>query len=184
MARVMARSGYAATTVDLIAAESGVSRKALYTHFSGKEDLLLEAHRAVVQRIAAGAGPSVAEQQDWREGLRVLLDWGLELFAREPELANLSLVEVSAATPASRRLHRETIDRLRALAEQATVDCSRSVPRTAIEGMIGGMIYLIAQAAEEEDAAELPALRGQLMAWFLLVFEGPEAAQSELHRDG
>jgi len=102
MARAMARSGYAATTVDQIASESGVSRKALYTHFSGKEDVLLQAHRAIVDRIAAGAGPAVADQDDWPAALRALLDWGLEFFAREPALANLSLIEVTAATPASR----------------------------------------------------------------------------------
>jgi AcrR family transcriptional regulator len=183
MARVMARSGYAATTVDLIAAESGVSRKALYTHFSGKEELLLKAHQAIVERIAAGAGPSVAEQQDWREGLRALLDWGLELFAREPELANLSLVEVSAATPASRRLHYETVDHLREMIEQATAGSPQSLPKAAIEGMIDGTLHLIARAADEGDATDLLALRRELMAWFLAVFEGPKAAESELRRE-
>jgi AcrR family transcriptional regulator len=183
MARVMARSGYAATTVDLIAAESGVSRKALYTHFSGKEDLLLEAHRSVTERIAAGAGPSVAEQSDWRAGLRVLLDWSLELFAREPELANLSLVEMSAATPASRQLYRETLMRLRLLIERATADSPRPVPEIAIDGTIGGMITVIARAAGEANSADLLTLRRELMAWFMLVFDGPEAAASELSRE-
>jgi hypothetical protein len=90
-------------------------------------------------------------------------------------------VEVSAATPASRRLHRETLTRLRTLIERATVNSSNSVPEIAIEGMIDGMIYVIAKTAEEEDA-ELPAVRRRLMAWFALVFEGPHAAQSELRR--
>src|SRR5262245_60031141 len=110
MARVMARRGYAATTVDDIAAESGVSRKALYTHFSDKEDVLLQAHRAIVDRATAGAGAAAAEQGDWRSTLGAIIDWWLELFAREPALANLVLIEAAAATPASRRLQRETSD--------------------------------------------------------------------------
>lgn len=183
MARVMARRGYAATTVDQIASESGVSRKALYTHFSGKEDVLLQAHRSFVERIAAGAGPVVGDQEDWRSALRALLDWGLELFAREPALANLSLVEVMAATPASRQLQRETLAKVRALIEQATADNPRSVPDVAIDGMLGGMVYVVAKAAEEGDAAQLPALRPELMAWFRLVFEGPDAAEHELSRE-
>lgn len=180
MARVVARRGYAATTVDEIAAESGVSRKALYTHFSGKEDLLLQAHRAIVRQIVAGAGPAAAEQEDWRAALRALFDWGLELFAREPTLANLSLIEVAAATPASRQLQRETLNRIRALIEQATADGPQNVPDIAIDGMLGGMAYAIAKAAEEGDPSELPALRPELMAWFMLVFDGPEAAEREL----
>lgn len=180
MARVMARRGYAATTVDEIASESGVSRKALYTHFSGKEDVLLQAHRTIVERITAGAGSAAAEQDDWRSALRALFDWGLELFAREPALANLSLIEVAAATPASRQLQRETLDRIRTLIEQAITDNARAVPDIAIDGMLGGMVYVVAKAAEEGDPAELPLLRPSLMAWFMLVFDGPEAAEEEL----
>jgi AcrR family transcriptional regulator len=182
MARVMARCGYAATTVDEIASESGVSRKALYTHFSGKEDVLLQAHRALVDRIVAGAGSAAAEQDDWPAALRALFDWGLELFAREPELANLALTEVAAATPASRQLQRETLNKVRGLIEQATADSGRPVPDVAIDGMLGGMVYVIAKAAEEGDPAELPLLRPELMAWFMLVFEGPEAAEREFSR--
>ena len=180
MAQVMARRGYAATTVDQIASASGVSRRALYAHFSGKEDVLLQAHRAIVDRIATGAGPAVRAQDGWRPALRALLDWGLELFAREPALANLSLIEVAAATPASRRLQRETLQGVRTLIEQATAGSARVVPEIAIDGMLGGMVYVIARASEQGDAARLPALRPQLMAWFRLVFDGPEAAESEL----
>jgi AcrR family transcriptional regulator len=180
IARVMARRGYAATTVDEIASESGVSRKALYTHFSGKEDVLLQAHRAIVEQIATGAGPAAAEQDDWRVALRALFDWGLQLFAREPAFANLALIEVAAATPASRQLQRETLDGIRTLIDQATADSGRVVPDVAIDGMLGGMVYAIAKAAEEGDPAELPLLRPQLMAWFVLLFDGPEAAEAEL----
>jgi AcrR family transcriptional regulator len=183
MARVMARRGYAATTVDEIASESGVSRKALYAHFSGKEDVLLQAHRAVVEQIAAGAGPAIRAHDDWRPALRALLDWGLELFAREPALANLTLVEVAAATPASRQLQRETLDNVRRLIAQAAAGRARPVPEIAIDGVLGGMVYAIAKAAEHSDATRLPALRPQLMAWLMLVFDGPEAAERELNAE-
>lgn len=80
----MARRGYAATTVDEIASEPGVSRKALYTHFSGKEDVLP---------------------------------------------------------------------------------------------------YVVAKAAEEGEPIDLPRLRPRLMAWLMLVFDGPAAAERELCGD-
>lgn len=180
LAQVMAQRGYAATTVDLIASASGVSRKALYAHFSGKEDVLLQAHRAIVDRMVAGAGPTVRDHDDWRPALRALLDWGLEFFAREPTLANLLLIEVAAATPASRQLQRETLNRARRLIAQATAGDARAVPEIAIDGMLGGVVYVIAKAAEQGDPTRLPTLRPQLMAWFMLVFDGPEAAELEL----
>lgn len=175
MARVMLRQGYAATTVDHIASESGVSRKALYTHFSGKEDVLLQAHRSIVERIRTGAAPAIAERDDWRDRLGALLDWGLELFAREPALANLALVEVAAATPASRRLQREMLGTVRGLIEQAIEGSGRQVPEVVIDGMLGGMIYAIAKAAEDGDPRRLPELRPELVAWFALIFDGPAA---------
>ena len=183
VARVTARCGYAATTVDDIAAESGVSRKALYAHFSGKEDVLLQAHKAVVQRIVTGAGPAIAEQEDWKCALRAFLDWGLEFFSREPAFAHLSLIEMGAATPASQRLQRDSLDSVRALIERAIRQGARPLSSTTIDGMLGGLIYVIAQAAEAGPRADLVALRPELMSWFVLVLEGPEAAERELEEE-
>jgi AcrR family transcriptional regulator len=183
MARVMGRSGYAATTVDDIAAESGVSRKALYAHFSGKEDVMLQAHKAVVNRIVTGAGPAIAEQDDWKSALRALLDWALEFFSREPALAHLTLIEMGAATPASQRLQRDSLDAVRALIEQAIAQGARPLSSTTIDGMLGGLIYVVAQAAEAGPPEDLVALRPELMSWFVLVLEGPEAAKRELEEE-
>lgn len=180
MARVMVRVGYAATTVDDIAVESGVSRKALYAHFSGKEDVLLQAHQAVTERIVTGAGPVIAEQRDWRSALRALFDWALEFFAREPAFAHLAIVEMAAATPASRRVQRESMTAVRALIEQGIRESARPVSDTAIDGMLGGLVYVVARAAEEGDPTDLRALRPQLMALVMLVLDGPDAAEQEL----
>jgi AcrR family transcriptional regulator len=180
IARVMAQRGYAATTVDDIAVESGVSRKALYTHFSGKEDVLLQAHKAVTERIVAGAGPVIAEQEDWKLALRALFDWALEFFATEPAFAHLAFVEMGAATPVSRQLQAQSLAAVRQLIEQAISQGARPVSDTVIDGMLGGLIYVVAKAAGSGRPHELAALRPQLMAWFVLVLEGPEEAEQEL----
>jgi len=183
MARVMARNGYAATTVDDIAVESGVSRKALYAHFSGKEDVLLQAHKAVSERITTGAGPAIAEQKDWKAALRALFDWSLEFFAREPAFAHLVFIEMTAATPASRQLQRESLGAVRRLIEQAIAEGARPVSDATIDGMLGGLIYVVANAAEDGRPEDLPALRRELMAWFVLVLDGPAAAEQELSKE-
>lgn len=182
IARVMAREGYAATTVDAIAVESGVSRKALYAHFSGKEDVLLQAHRAVTERIEAGAGPAMAEQESWKGALRALLDWTLEFFAREPTFAHLAFVEMPAATPASRQLQRESLIPLRRLIERGVDDSSRPLTDEAIDGLVGGLAYVIAQTADRA-ADEVRGLRPKLMAWIVLALEGADAAEREIVED-
>jgi AcrR family transcriptional regulator len=183
MAQVVKRCGYAATTVDDIAAASHVSRKALYAHFSGKEDVLLQAYGAVVERLVTGAGPAIAEQGDWKSGLRTLFDCVLEYFAREPAFAHLSLIEVAAATPKSRKLQRESLAGVREMIERAAAHGARPVSDTTVDGMLGGMMYVVAKAVEERPPDDLPTLRLELMAWLVLILEGPEAAKRELAQE-
>jgi AcrR family transcriptional regulator len=47
-ARAFARTGYAATSMDDVAAEAGVSRLIVYRHFASKEEL----YRSVLDRVA------------------------------------------------------------------------------------------------------------------------------------
>jgi hypothetical protein len=136
-----------------------------------------------VKRVVTGAGPAIAEQDDWKSALRVLLDWALEFFSREPAFAHLALIEMGAATPASQRLQRDSLDSVRALIEQAIAQGARPLSSTTIDGMLGGLIYVVAQAAEATPATDLVTLRPELMSWFVLVLEGPEAAERELEEE-
>jgi AcrR family transcriptional regulator len=52
-----ARAGFAATSLDDVAAEAGISRAILYRHFDSKTDL----YRAVLDRVCARLGAAVGE---------------------------------------------------------------------------------------------------------------------------
>ena len=54
---LMLRDGYAATTVDAIATEAGVSAETVYKAFAGKPGIV----RALVHRALEGSGPEPAE---------------------------------------------------------------------------------------------------------------------------
>lgn len=56
--RAFARSGFASTGLDDIAAEAGISRAILYRHFDSKADL----YRAVLDRVCARLGEAVGEK--------------------------------------------------------------------------------------------------------------------------
>lgn len=53
-----ARQGFAATSLDDVAAEAGISRAILYRHFDTKTDL----YRAVLDRVCARLGDAVGER--------------------------------------------------------------------------------------------------------------------------
>jgi len=89
--RAFARGGFAATNLDDVAAEAGISRVILYRHFESKTDLyraVLE--RAVARLIAAvGAGGYTPESVDALIGAAAADPAGFRLLfqhaAREPE---------------------------------------------------------------------------------------------------
>ena len=101
-AKVFARRGYHRATVDEIASEAGFTIGALYSNFSGKEELFLAlADRHVEERIAevaaiAGAAEGDEPSKDAAEQFRAFLErdpeWPLlfyefwSLSVRNPEL--------------------------------------------------------------------------------------------------
>lgn len=69
---LFASDGYERTTVDAIAAEAGVSKRTVYSHYGNKESLFLsvvgETYEAMLARIA-----EIVEQNAWDRDLRVAL---------------------------------------------------------------------------------------------------------------
>lgn len=89
--QAFARSGFAATSLDDIAAEAGISRVILYRHFDSKSDL----YRAVLDRVCARLVATVGERDFTAASVDALVGAAAEdpagfrlLFqhaAREPE---------------------------------------------------------------------------------------------------
>ncbi len=109
--RAFARAGFAATSLDDIAAEASVSRVILYRHFDSKTDL----YRAVLDRACARLAATVGEDQFTPESVGALLVAAAEdpdgfrlLFhhaAREPEFrAEVDRLRASAVDIARRHL--------------------------------------------------------------------------------
>ena len=64
--RLFGARGYAATTVDEIAAEAGVSRETIFKVFGAKRELL----RGWVERVVAGPDELPVAQQTWMDRVR------------------------------------------------------------------------------------------------------------------
>jgi AcrR family transcriptional regulator len=136
-AQAFARAGYAATSMDDVAAEAGVSRLIVYRHFASKEEL----YRSVLDRIAqrlhdefvagvAGADGSEPDGFTTRLLLHVARDEpdGFRLLvvhaAREPQFASYTASLREAAVAIADELIGDTIpDRsMRAWATHTIVD--------------------------------------------------------------
>ena len=72
-ATVFCRDGYAGASIDLIAAEAGVSRQTVYNHHGGKENLFAAVVRDINDRSAAGWAATLASFPDQPDDLETEL---------------------------------------------------------------------------------------------------------------
>ena len=154
--RAFARTGFAATSLDDVAAESGISRVLLYRHFDSKNDL----YRAVLERACLQLASTVGTENYSDDTIPTLLraagadpDGFRLLFryaAREPDFRDLTDELTAAAADIARR-HLTAIIPDPRWAQWA----SQLAPAVAIEAVIA---WLDAGQPDPDQAADRIAL--------------------------
>lgn len=184
--RVVARKGYAATTVTDLTREAGISRTTFYEMFEDKEACFLAAYDAAIEALVRRVTIAFDGEEDWprraRAGLAALLD----ALAEEPELARLALVGVSAAGPAAQRRYRAALQRLTPLFDEGRDFAAggRSLPANTSRMAIGAVAGLISDELSENGAGRLPKLLSDVLFATLVPYIGPAAAAREVGETG
>jgi AcrR family transcriptional regulator len=174
-AKVFARRGYHRATVDEIASEAGFTIGALYSNFSGKEDLFLAiADRQVKERVAEVTAMGDAAEGDEpsenaAEQLRAFLErdpeWPLlfyefwSLSVRNPELQG----ELAKRRDAIRDALADTLERV-AKRHGFKLRFPAPVLATAIAASLNGLAF--------ERAADPKALPDEVFAEFVTAVLG------------
>jgi AcrR family transcriptional regulator len=150
--RAFARGGFAATGLDDVAAEAGITRVILYRHFDSKADL----YRAVLDRVCTRLADTVGADNFTGDAIPDLLraavadPAGFRLLfryaAREPEFRDLTDSVTTAATDVAHRHLAALIPEPPWAAWAAAL-----VPTVAIEGVIA---WLDAGQPDPGQAAE------------------------------
>jgi AcrR family transcriptional regulator len=174
--RAVAEKGYAATTVADVTARSRISRRTFYEQFSDKEDCFLQAYEAASQATldavaAATRGIPVAE---WHEHLRISLETYVAVLAEDPELAQVTLIDVLGAGPRALALREGILaqytDFYRRLAARlARTHSLPPVPDVFLRGLVGAIAEVVQQELLAERAPQLPELVPTLVRLALTV---------------
>ena len=102
-----AEKGYQKTTIREISAKAGVTLGALYHHFKGKKDLLMQMNRSRQINSLEITREVLEEESDFFEGLRKALYGQFQLLAEDPILSGVfrEYVGMAMIDPDINRMH-------------------------------------------------------------------------------
>jgi AcrR family transcriptional regulator len=184
MIEAVTTKGYEQTSVRLVIGLAGVSRRAFYEQFSGKEDCFLATFdlilkRAIQRLTHAYRAAEGAPEKRLRMALEAL---GTEL-EQNPKAMHLVMIDAQTAGPEGlRRLHRLT-----ALCEGplSSVLSDRSgaaplpadaLPPPVVRAIVGGLRRVTSMRLRDGETQDLGTLTKEMLKWALL-FSSPAAAE-------
>jgi AcrR family transcriptional regulator len=178
VANLTTSHGYAALTVEGIAAEAALSLQAFYEHFPGKEDAFLAAYE-----VGHGKGLALVElafdsQQDWRMGVRAGLRALFDYLASEPAFAHMALVDVFAASDRTKERATKGVTSYAQMLLPGFDETPRRrrPPPATVEAIAGGLFELCLHHALQRRMHELPLMVARATYFALAPFIGADAA--------
>jgi AcrR family transcriptional regulator len=178
VANLTAANGYAALTVEGIAAEAAISLQAFYEHFPSKEEAFLVAYEVGHDKGLALVERAFDSREDWRLGVRAGIEALFDYLASEPAFAHLALVDVQAA---SARVTERAARGVTSYAEMLAPGFRESArddrpPHVASAAIAGGLFELCLHHALQRRMHELPLMVPRATYFALAPFIGADAA--------
>ncbi len=175
MAKVSARKGYAATTVDDVAAEASISLSTFYDHFSSKEEAFIAACDLGLAQASAAWMPAFERAPDWQHGIRSLSEALLTYLSSDEAWARMGVVEALAAGPDGMERHDKGVAALAAVLKPG-FEQAPDVPPIAAEAIAGGFYALVYERIRQQQTRRLAALQPATTFLLLAPFVGADEA--------
>ena len=151
---LVARHGWAGTTVGGIAATAGVSRTTFYEQFETKEECFRAAYDSVVEKVTGAIVDAIGSVQDPGQRLTAAIDAYLRWGAEHPEPAATFIVEIHRAGPEALEQRAELLQRFCTVIDTYATGV-RPAASMAVITSIDAMAHNLVRQGR---AAELPKL--------------------------
>jgi AcrR family transcriptional regulator/DNA-binding MarR family transcriptional regulator len=182
---IFCEHGYVETSVALIVARAGVSRKTFYDCFRSAEDCYAAVLDEALAEIALAVAPAYAGRGSWCERVRAGLGALLSYLDHEPAIASLLFLD-APGVPAKSVLERRTraLGTLSEAVEEGRSQARSGPPAPSLtaECVVGGACAVIQGRLREGRPRGLLALTSPLMGVIVLPYLGPAAAAREQER--
>lgn len=183
MAEAAARHGFAAASVQRIAAAAGVARATFYRQFASREDCFLAAYRYYAAAIEDELGR--LEALPFADRARAALEALLNAAERQPALARMMIVEAVGAGPDARAERERLFGRIAlAFGPQGAVGSAPQPPNLPPRALIGGIENVIAIRLLRGEGRHLTRLLFDLLDWVDSYAFAPESATGVGHAAG
>lgn len=179
LAEIVAECGYEGLKIRDLVKSAGISSRAFYERFGGKEDCFGSTYELLAGRAVRRIGSAQTGEREWRQRPRLMIEELTREAARDPLAAHLILVTAYEAGPkALERAWR--VERLLAgmVAESLARPPGVTVPPLVTEGMVAGVVYVMQGRLRDVKTIELEELDGVLTSW-LLSYASEEARALE-----
>ncbi len=180
LAACVAEHGYNATTISQITGAASVSRRTFYEHFAGKEECFLAAYEALDAYLATLMDEAAKAEDDWSDQVAAAFVAVIAFLASRPNFARLYLIEVAVAGDALTDARAETSRRFVRLLQPGR--SSRDVDQGIEEGLVGGIMTLLARRVLSGEAAELDRFAPAVIEFALAPYLGVEDARRVIAR--
>jgi AcrR family transcriptional regulator len=169
MVEIVGERGYRAVTVRELARLAGVSTRAFYEHFDGKEDCFLRTYELVVQRAAGRIVAAQRGEHDWEARLQCAFSAFADEIESKPHAGRLALVETLAVGPSALEQMRRAEGMFEAMVGESFSKAPDEVatPALIVKGIVAGVGGVARTRLLEDGERQLPDIAEELMEWAL-----------------
>jgi AcrR family transcriptional regulator len=181
LTEVLYEVGYEKTTVSLIGQRAGVSKSDFYKHFESKDDCFFAAYEEAIGRIREQVAEACArhKQGEWSPRVRDGIASLLTLFASDPALASLSLVEGLRAGRGVYDRYQTAVESFVPYLREGAPEApdGEPVPAATDEAVVGGIASLLGRRVLAGEAERIHELLPDVLEFALTPYLGATEAR-------
>ncbi|HEX8752006.1 MAG TPA: TetR/AcrR family transcriptional regulator [Solirubrobacterales bacterium] len=180
VSKVAAERGYSRLTVDRVVRCAGVSRATFEEHFESREQGLIAAQDAFLERLWQDVSAACeAAGAAWPQKVRATLAAVLGALVEASDLARVFAIEGIAASLALAERQHEMLDRFAALLREGRrlYPAAASLPETMERALVGGIASIVTRQLLAEEPQAIDKLEPELVELVLIPYLGDEAAR-------
>ncbi len=177
--KAAAEHGYAALTMEQVVDYAGIPREVLEIHFESKEQGLVAAQDAFLERLWLDAAHACEESEEWPLQVRAGLTAILASLVEASALARVFAVEACSASLAAAEQQFAALDQFADLLRRGRrkYPATASLPDATERVLVGGIASIVSGHLLMEDTAAIPALETELVELVLIPYLGESEAR-------